>query len=504
MKSDLKAKLKTLPNSPGVYFYKSAKGEVIYVGKAAILKNRVRQYFQNPSRLDIKTRALVTEIENVDWLTTDSEIDALFLEAEMIKRYMPRYNILLRDDKALTYIRIDMKSDYPFVSFTRNPSDDEAEYFGPYYSASVIKKAMRYLRRVFPYYILSRPISGPNPDKQKLSLDDHIGLNPTGMSSGEYKANLRKLISYIKGNRAKLVKDLTKEMKQSAKAHDFEQAAILRNKLNGLRALQKQIMFGDKEFLDISKDEALSDLTKLLELPNPPVRIEGYDISHISGVDAVASMVVFKNGVSDRSQYRKFKLRIDRNNDFENMHEVIKRRLSEKNILDWGKPDLVLIDGGKGQLTSAIRARNELGMIDIPFIGLAKREEQIVLDLQDRVLVQDSILQNQVKRLGGSMIFSDNFALIDLPHNSHIIKLLERIRDESHRFALNYQTTLRRTRQTADILSEIPTIGPKTRSKLIRKFGSLKGVKNASEDEVVALIGKSKAKLVKKSLSEYN
>jgi excinuclease ABC subunit C len=485
----LETKLKTLPTSPGVYFHKSKTGEIIYIGKAAILRNRVKQYFQNTRDMDVKTRALVAEIADTDWVETESEIDALFLEAEMIKRYMPRYNILLRDDKSLLFVRIDMKSEWPYISFTRNPADDGAEYFGPYYNGFAIKKALRYLRRIFPYYTKK---SGSDPEKDRLDLDAHLGLSPVGMTSDEYKANLRKLISYIKGNRKVLINELESDMKKAAEKHDFETAAVIRNKLYNLRELKRRIMFGDKEFLDISKDKALRDLTDLLGLAKIPARIEGYDISHMSGTNVVASMVVFKNGVSDRGQYRKFKTRIEHNDDFYNMNETITRRLSQKNLKNWGKPDLVLIDGGKGQLDAAINARDDCGQTDIPFIGIAKREEQIVIGNSSGVTLN----KQKMAELGGYLEITDGFTLINLPKSTHIIKLLQRIRDESHRFAVSYHTVLIRTKQTASSLEDISGIGPKTRSKLIRKFGSVRGLKAVSESEIAAIIGPAKTMLV--------
>ena len=202
MNQALQAKLKTLPRTPGVYFHKSASGEVIYVGKAAVLKNRVRQYFQDSRGRDNKTMALVAEIFDTDWVETESEVDALFLESEMIKRYMPRYNVLLRDDKSQMYVRIDMKSDWPTVSFTRNPADDGADYFGPFYNGFALKKALRYLRRIFPYLTHQR-----RPGQSKL--DEDLGLSPKiSDGSDAYKASLRKLISYIKGNRKAIVVEL--------------------------------------------------------------------------------------------------------------------------------------------------------------------------------------------------------------------------------------------------------------------------------------------------------
>lgn len=480
----LENKLKTLPRSSGVYFHKDKKGEIIYVGKAAVLKNRVRQYFQSTRDMDVKTRALVAEIEDTDWIETESEIDALFLESEMVKRYMPRFNILLRDDKSQLFVRIDMKSEWPYVCFTRNPADDGAEYYGPYYNGYAVKKAFRYLRKVFPYYTKA-------PSNERPDLDVHLGLSPRiGTTSDEYKQNLKKLVRYMEGGRKALVTEIEKEMHQAAKLHDFENAARLRNKLNDLRELQRRIMFGDKEFLDISKDKALSDLVDLLGLSKIPARIEGYDISHMSGTNVVASMVVFSNGVSDRANYRKFKTRIEHNNDFYNMNETLSRRLSEKNLKAWGRPDLILIDGGKGQLDAALQARDARGET-IPFIGLAKREEQIVFQHEKSHIILN---HEKLRALDGYTTVTDDFTLINLPHSTHIIKLLQRIRDESHRFAVSYHTVLKRAKQTASSLEEIPGIGPKTRSKLIRQFGSLRALKTLTEDEIAVAIGPAKAK----------
>jgi excinuclease ABC subunit C len=487
MNATLEEKLKTLPRSSGVYFHKSADGEIIYVGKAAVLKNRVKQYFQSTRDMDIKTRALVAEIVDTDWIETESEIDALFLESEMVKRYMPRYNILLRDDKSQLFVRIDMNNEWPYIAFTRNPSDDGAEYFGPYYNGYAVKKALRYLRKVFPYY------TKPLKPTEREDLDVHIGLSPRpGTTSDEYKSSLRKLIRYMQGGRKALATEIEKEMRLAARLHDFENAARMRNKLNDLRELQSRIMFGDREFMDISKDKALSDLVDLLGLKKIPARIEGYDISHMSGTNVVASMVVFSNGVSDRANYRKFKTRIEHNNDFYNMNETLMRRLSDKNLNAWGVPDLILIDGGKGQLDAALQARDAREK-SIPFIGLAKREEQIVIHHEKSHVTLNT---QKLAELDGYTTITDDFTLINLPHSTHIIKLLQRIRDESHRFAVSYHTVLKRTKQTASYLEEIPGVGPATRRTLIRTFGSLRGVQSASRDAIVAAIGESKTALI--------
>lgn len=500
MTTKVEQKLKDLPKEPGVYFHKDAAGEIIYVGKAAVLRNRVRQYFQQSRNRDPKTEALVADIADIDWMVVESELEALFLEAEMIRRYMPRYNILLRDDKALSYIRIDYDSAYPTVSTTRRPLDDGARYFGPYFSALQVRQALKLLRRIFPF--ATRQIGG----QKRATLHYHLGLDP-GLEEGktsleDYRANLRKLMSVIEGKRTAILREIEKDMKRAAKAHDFENAARLRNQLTALQNLGRQVIFSDKEFLDISKDHALGELVELLGLDSFPKRIEGYDISHMQGTDVVASMVVFTNGVSDKAQYRKFKTKINHNNDFYNMNETLKRRLSEKNLKGWGKPSLVLIDGGKGQLDAALQARDECGCQAIPFIGLAKREEQIVVAKPKSTAVGSGVVVNEqvLQRLGGFVTESDDFILINLPHNTNLVKLLQRIRDESHRFAVSYHSVLKRKRQTASVLDDIPTIGPTTRKKLLKTFGSLKGIMQARDWELDKTIGVKKATILRQYL----
>ena len=540
MNAALHAKLKTLPRSPGVYFHKSASGEVIYVGKAAVLRNRVRQYFQDSRGRDNKTMALVAEIHDTDWIETESEVDALFLESEMIKRYMPRYNVLLRDDKSQTFVRIDMKSQWPVVSLTRNPADDGADYYGPFYNGFALKKALRHLRPIFPYLTRER-----RPGQSKL--DEDLGLSPK-VSDGPqaYKANLRTLISYIKGNRKAIAAELERDMKTAAGLHEFERAAQLRNKLRAMQELQRRVMFGDKEFLAISKDRALADLTTLLGLAGEPTRIEGYDISHMSGRQVVASMVVFRNGVSDRAEYRKFKVS-EKNDDTGNMHDVIFRRLSERHIKSWGTPSLLLIDGGKGQLAAAIAARDARG-VHVPIISIAKREEEILVHKTGSQVGLAYIHQLLAERPSGITVYEDgDVYVINLhpgqrnagahsknlrgssavyePEAAHaasavqeqpasstgrvanpplaasdITKLFQRIRDESHRFAVSYHTALQRKAGVKSALDGIPGVGPKTKQKLLRQFGSVRGIMRASQAELAAVVGETRAAQIRQGL----
>lgn len=416
MRQALLDKLKTLPAAPGVYFHKATNGEIIYVGKAAVLKNRVRQYFHKTQK-DPKTEALVKEIADTDWIVVDTEMDALFLESEMIKRYMPKWNILLRDDKTVSYVRINMRSEVPYVSFTRTPQDDKAVYIGPFYGKTAVAKALRILRRVFPYY--DKPYDG------KKTLNTDLGLTPGievgRMSAQEYKKNLRKLRLYLEGGRHKLISEIEKQMQQAAKEERFEEAVELRKQLFGLRELQKKIVFSDKEFLDISSDQALVDLQKLLGLADPPRRIEGYDISHQSGTNVVGSMVVFTNGVSDRSEYRKFKLRNQRNDDTANLREVIERRLKHQ---EWDFPNLVILDGGLMQVNAV---RDLLWNKNIAVIGRDKSGDH----------TRNAAVRIIIPKIGENQE-------VMLSPDSHVAKLIARIDDEAHRFAITYHTLLKR------------------------------------------------------------
>lgn len=417
MNERLAAKLKTLPAAPGVYFHKNEKGEVIYIGKAAVLKNRVRQYFQNSPK-DPKTTALVKEIFTTDWIIVDTEMDALFLESEMIKRYMPKWNILLRDDKTVSYVRIDMNNEVPYVSFTRNPIDDKATYVGPFYGKSAVEKAVRVLRRIFPYY--DKPYDG------KKSLNTDLGLTP-GIEIGkcepkDYKRNLRKLIRYLEGDREKLLKELEKTMYDEASKENYELAAEARNQLAGLKELRKKIVFSDKEFLDISSDQALRQLQNLLKLPEPPRRIEGYDISHQSGTNVVGSMVVFLNGTAARSEYRKFKLRSQKNDDPASLREIIERRL--KHLEDWGRPDLIILDGGESQLNAVI---DLLNAHNIPYLAQEKSGNHTNILETHRILYKENDTYNFI-----------------IAQNEDFVKLITRIDTEAHRFAITYHSFLKR------------------------------------------------------------
>lgn len=489
----VQAKLKELPKEPGVYFMRDVKGKIIYIGKAAVLKNRVSSYFQQSRNRDPKTEILVANIATLDWITVDSEVEALFLESEFIKRYRPKFNIDLKDDKHFIYIRIPMKDMWPVVTYVRRPLDDGADYFGPYTSSDAVRKAMRQLRKVFPYVTHT-----VNPMPARACLHYHLGLCPgpeaAAVSSADYKRSLRRLMLYFKGEKTKLMAQLEKEMQQAAKKKQFELAKERRDQLQNLTALGRQMIFGDKETFDLTRDQALVGLADRLGLAGLPRRIEAYDISHLQGTDNVASMVVFQDGVPNKDEYRRFKMQLPGNDDFAHMREVIRRRFSGKNLEKWAKPDLVLIDGGKGQLGAALGVMDELD-IDIPTVGLAKREEEIIRRSADG----DKIV---TEKAGDARWVEQHvrYEMIVLPHSSHVLQLLQRVRDEAHRFAVTYHSLLRSKRQTTSQLDTVPGIGPATRKKLIRQFGSVAGVKQASFDDLVAAVGVVRAQSLQRHL----
>ncbi len=502
MKSELASKINELPFQPGVYFFKNDAGEIIYIGKAIKLKNRVRQYFQSPARKDAKTSALVKDIRDLSFEVVGSELEALFLEAELVRRYLPKYNILLRDDKSVSYIRINYSSSHPIVKLVRRPLDDDAKYFGPYLNALEIKIALRYLRKIFPYSIKQ------NITKSKrVSLDFFLGLDPgleeNKTSLKKYKSNLRKLMAVIEGKQQLIEKEIEKNMLKAASKQDFETAAKYRNQLNALKNLNNQVMMTSRLTSNKINDDSLDQLKKILKLPTISKRIEGYDISHMQGTNVVSSMVVFSNGLSDKTAYRKFKMSLQKNDDFANMHQTILRRFSKDNIISWGLPNLVLIDGGKGQLDAAISARNILNMTNIPFIGLAKKTEQIVIQLKrdDGTMASGvEVDRTYLAKINGNIEFTENFLIINLPLSNPALKLLQRVRDESHRFAVNYHTVLKRKYSVRSILDNIPGIGKNTRLKILKSVSSLRKLNSISSEDLSKIIGQDKAKKIKEYL----
>ncbi len=477
MNKALQAKLKELPTAPGVYFFRDAKGKIIYIGKASMLKRRVSSYFQK-NHQDHKTTLLVQNIANVEWIEVASEIEALFLEAEFIKRHKPLYNIDLRDDKNFIYIKVTVNENYPAVYMVRRPSDDKARYFGPFVQGFAVKQALRYLRRIFPYYVRSEK-------KISSKLEYQIGVVPhPDLTQAEYRRQITRLMYVLEGKTSQLIAQLERDMRKLAKAQKFEQAAELRQQYLALKALATKMVFGREETFDLTLDQALNGLGERLGLPAAPRRIECYDISNFAGGDSVSSMIVFTDGVPNQKEYRHFKMRSQGPNDFAMMRETLTRRFGGRHD-SWAKPDLIIIDGGKGQLSSALQAMGELG-VKIPTVGLAKRYETIVQ------LVQDG----SGNKLQPDERIEGEFKMISLDHGAATLQLVQRIRDEAHRFAVSYHTKVRNKRTKTSLLDTVPGVGPTTRKKLVRAFGSVAGVAAASPAELTAVVGPKLAQVL--------
>lgn len=596
---DLEHKLATLPTAPGVYLMLNEAGEVIYVGKAINLRNRVRSYFQKSANHALKVQVLVEHIADLEYIVTDSEVEALILENNLIKKHTPRYNVRLKDDKTYPYIKVTVQETFPRVLMVRKRLKDGARYFGPYTDVTVVKKTLSFLRTLFPLRTCNKTIEEGWQDRPCLNY--HIGrcLAPcAGLISKEnYAEMIQEVLLFLEGRIDRLIPDLTRKMHEASAQLEYEKAARFRNQIRGLETLfekQKivvqhaedqdyvgyarhgelacvQVFFvrsgkvvgrdhyllecsadeegaeilraflqqyyaeasyiprevltpipliepeimenwlrslrggkrvylrtpqrGDKKQLldlvvknaQIALDEtrsrntfkqramerALQDLQDLTGLPEPPERIEAFDISNLQGTNVVASLVVWENGDFKSTDYRRFRIRglEGSPNDYEAMREAVSRRF-KRGLMEQDEesseqkfsvfPDVVLIDGGKGQLGVALEVRDELGLI-IPFLSLAEKREEIYLEGQSQPVI--------------------------LPNDSPGLLLLRKIRDEAHRFALTYHRNLRGKATRGSILDEIPGIGPKRKKDLIRHFGGIKKIRSATFEELQEVPG---------------
>jgi len=409
---------RSLPIFSGVYLFIDKDGKTIYVGKAKNLKARVSSYFSSQD-LGEKTRILVSQIRKIGTIEVTSEIEAFLLEEKLIKKYKPYYNIKLLDDKRYPSLKITVKDKYPKVLLVRKKDDANALYFGPYTSTSSLRTVLKILRRIFPYQSV---VNHPN----KLCFYYHLGLCPcpTVTHDENYQNSIKHIVSFLNGNKNFLLKDLTKERNQASKNEDFEKASQVQKQIDSI-ALITSAFYQPFEYElnpNLRSDVVASNLEDLKQILNangvsvPNLsRIECYDISNTSGVNATGSMVVFTNGEKDSASYRRFRIKKDyhsRPNDFAMLQEVLERRLKRN---DWPKPSLIIVDGGKGQVSSAKKIMHNLSL-NIPLLGLAKREEIIIRsDLQE----------------------------IKLPKNSQALQLIMRLRDEAHRFAIAYHKKLR-------------------------------------------------------------
>jgi len=405
----LKDKVKNLPVTSGVYLFKDSSGKIIYVGKAVSLRRRVESYFRKTTQ-SLKTDLLVAYIHDVDIIPTHSEAEALLLEASLIKEHQPKYNIELKDDKTYPYIQM-TKEEFPLVCVVRlNARKNKlikADYYGPYVNPTLIREALGIIRKIFHF-------RSCQPFAQKLCLDYHIGLcdGPCvgNISKEEYARNIRHVRFILEGKKNDLYKDLQKDMEALAYQKDFEAAAKIRDQIRAIGALYS----GTK---DINYFKEAEQLQRAFGLEHAPGRMECFDISNIMGQQAVGSMVSFFNGKPDKSNYRRFKIKtVQGIDDFRMIAEVVSRRYTRLKKEGLAYPDLIIIDGGKGQLAAAYGALQAVG-VKIPIIALAKREEEVFLPAKRNPIL--------------------------LSKDSLGLQLLQRIRDEAHRFGLKYHRLLR-------------------------------------------------------------
>lgn len=466
--SELKRKIRALPLSSGVYVMKDALGSVVYIGKAKNLKRRVSHYFRKDAKYkayNAKIAMLSDCIADFDFYKTKSEAEALILESKLIKQWKPRFNTLEKDGKNFLLLRVTTFEALPRFAFCRSRKEDNSLYFGPYLGAAAVRAALNELKKKFGILDSSARPKKIGDDKWLLYDDARADISgfPNEVGKAEYAARVDAALEYLKGKDENAIDQAREKMEQASAELDFEKAAKYRDLISAICETQKTNSRNAVN-ADISKTPeavaraAMESLQKTLELAQPPRSIECFDISHISGSFCVASMVHFDDGEPARQKYRHFKIKtFIGNDDFRAMREVVGRRYKRLRDEDSPMPDIVLIDGGKGQVFSAMKAFDEAG-IRQPFIaGLAKREETIVLD---------------------------DFSEIKLPHSNEGLKLLQRVRDEAHRFANSFSEQLRSKKIRESILDDFKSLGQKRKEALLKHFGTIAKIKNASVEEL--------------------
>ncbi len=603
--------LATLPTKPGCYIYRNGEGTIIYIGKAINLKNRVRSYFHADASHDNKTRRLTREIADIEWIVVGSELEALILEMNLIKKHRPKYNIRLKDDKRYPYIKVHWDEDFPKVTVTRQMEENGARYFGPYTSAWAVHQTLEVLRKIFPYLTCDREITGNDP-RACLYYDIKLCAAPCigAISKDGYRAMISDLMEFLGGHSEPVIRRVQAEMEKAAEEMRFEKAAALRDQLKAMQSIieRQKIVFGSdyadsdviamaradgeacvqiffirggkligreyfilegtedttdnqvmaefvkqfyteaavipqqvllpqeiEERIIISQwlrskrggekvelfvpnegqprdlvqmaaenatetlqslkaqwqadahrqEQALSDLQTHLNLPAPPNRIECYDVSHTQGVATVGAMVVFEQGVPSKKLYRRFNIEstsIGAPDDFASMEEMLTRRFrrwkgsqdaesgpgSKKDAAFSFLPDLIIIDGGKGQLGRAVKVMEEFGLMDVVrVVGLAKQEEEIFFPHKSEPLM--------------------------LPRHSQGLYLMQRIRDEAHRYGITAHRKKRSKLGLASQLDSIPGIGPARRKALLKHFGSVDKIREAGIEELLKVKGMNEA-----------
>lgn len=469
--SHIKEKVRHLSHAPGVYLMKDRLGSVLYVGKAKDLKKRVSTYFQPSRRFALaqpKVQSMIPLIHDFSTIEVRSEAEALLLEGRLIKQYKPRYNTDFTDDKRFLLVRVDVQTEMPTFRLVRNRKDDGARYFGPFARSGLLRKTLAQMRKKFGILLGdSHPV--PNGDGTFRLYDDirqEIYGHSNHVSPDDYRRRVDAACAFLEGKTREWIAELEAEMREAAQNRQFEKAAELRD---AVLALRKTISRTRKFTRDHpgplpQSEDTLEDLQQALALPNLPRHIECFDISHISGTYCVASMVHFSNGVPDKKHYRRFKIRsFVGNDDFRAMEEVVGRRY--RRLAEEGKPfpGLILIDGGRGQVSAALKAFLALDLPPPPLVGLAKQQE--------------------------TLVFGDDREDLNLSHHDPVLRLLQRVRDEAHRFANTFNAELRSKKIRESILDDFHGLGPSRRKALMEHFKSMENLKKADCEQLQEVEG---------------
>lgn len=469
-KANLKEKVRRLPHKPGVYLMKDRIGQTIYVGKAKDLKKRVSTYFQASRKLTVaqpKVRAMIELIYDFDIILVKSEAEALLLEGQLIKKYKPRYNTDFTDDKRFLLVRVDPREALPRFRLTRNRTDSNSRYYGPFAHSGHLRKTLAELRRRFGI-LLSDGSPVELEDGRWRLYDDaraEIYELDNEITVGEYGERLEAACEFLEGKAREWLSDLKAEMKAAAEERRYEAAAVLRDRITALERTASRTRKFQRNLLGThNHSQVVKRLKEKLALPRAPRRIECFDISHISGSFCVASMVSFKNGQPERKGYRRFKIKsFIGNDDFRAMEEVVGRRYRRLAEEEKPFPDLIVIDGGAGQVTAALKAFLQQGLEPPELIGLAKRNETV--------------------------IFSDGREPLNLPHHDPALRLLQHIRDEAHHFANSFNAELRSKRLRESILDDFKGLGTQRKQQLLLHFGSIEKLRQAEVAQLTELEG---------------
>lgn len=462
---DLKAKLAALPDKPGCYLFRDRNGKIIYVGKAVSLRRRVQSYFRASTLRSAapKLRSLIHHTADLDIMTVRSEAEALLTEGNLIKQYRPRFNVLLRDDKNYPALKAERGESFPRIVFSRIVREDGAEYFGPFPSDGVVRTALDFVQKRFGLR-KCRPLA-PDAETHRHCHDDVLRFCCAPcigkVSAEEYKLRFEEACAFLRGERLAILQEVKEQMQTAAQAENFEKAAVLRDTWLALNELvrRRARVVQQPEIVRSAAKHGMEELARVLALPQTPSVLECFDISTLFGSYTVASQVCSVDGVPDKRRYRRFRIKgFEGTDDPRAIAEVVGRRYRE----GLNPPDLIVIDGGITQLRAARQALAELGL-SIPTVGLAKRLEEIVTD--------------------------DARGTILLDRDSDALKVLMRLRDEAHRFAIGYNRSLRQKTLRNSVLDEIPGVGESKKTALLKKFGSVRRMSRASVEQLCGVPG---------------